>query len=83
MVMLHKMGNCISYNDIRMQNKALARKVSDNNKISHNMAKGIAIHTTIDNNNRCQDTITDTGTSHDINCTLFQPVLAGWCQLCQ
>ena len=81
MVMLHKMGNCISYNDIRSQNQELARMVSANSQISHNVAKGIATHATIDNNDGCQDTITGAGTTHDTNCTLFQPVLAGWLQL--
>ncbi len=77
MIMLHKMGNCISYNDIRMQNQALARMVSANNRISHNMAKGIATHATIDNNDGRQDTITGSGTTHDTNGTLFQPLLPG------
>ena len=57
MVMLHKMGNCVSYNDIRMQNQVWVRMVSANSQIFHNMAKGIETHATIDNNDGCQDTI--------------------------
>ena len=74
-VMLHKMGNCISYNDIRMQNQAWARMVSANSQISHNMANGIETHATIDNNDGCQDTITGAGTTHDTNCTFFSQCL--------
>ena len=75
--MMKKMGNCLSYNDIRIQNQAWARMMSSNTCISTNLAKGIATHATIDNNDGRQETATGTGTSHDTNCTIFQPFLSG------
>ena len=41
------------------------------------MAKGIAIHAAIDNNDGRQETMTGKGTTLDSNCTLFQPLLPG------
>ncbi len=41
------------------------------------MAKGIATHATIDNNDATEDTVTGAGTTHDTNWTLFQPLLPG------
>eukprot|EP00794_Sanderia_malayensis_P019707 gene19707-21653_t len=76
-VMLHKLGNCISYADIRLQNDAWARMVSASGRISNELAKGISTHATIDNNDGSQDTATGSGTTHDTNCTLFQQVLPG------
>ena len=67
--MMSKMGN------IRTKNQAWARMVSSNTCISTNLAKGIATHTTIDNNDGRQETATGTGTSHDTNSTIFQPLL--------
>lgn len=75
--MLHKLGNCISYADIRLQNDAWARMVSASGRMSSEMVKGIATHATIDNNDGRQDTATGAGTTHDTNCTLFQPILPG------
>eukprot|EP00795_Rhopilema_esculentum_P009663 gene9663-17422_t len=76
-VILHKLGNCISYADIRLQNDAWARMVSASGRVSNEMAKGISTHATIDNNDGSQDTATGSGTRHDTNCTLFQQVLPG------
>ena len=82
-VMLHKMDSCISYNDILEQNRAWALMVSGSSGISKEMVKGTATHATTDNNDGCQDTMTGKGTTHDTNCTLFQPILPGnSCILC-
>ncbi len=76
-VMLHKLGNCISYADIRLQNDAWARMVSAGGRISNKMGKGVSTHATINKNDGSQDTATGSGTTHDTNCTLFQQVLPG------
>ena len=39
--------------------------------------KGISLHSSIDNNDRRQDTMTGAGTTHDTNSTLFQPLNPG------
>ena len=75
--MMNKMGNCLSYNDIRVQNQAWARMVSSKTSVARNLAKGIATHATIDNNDGRQETATGKGTTHDTNCTIFQPLLPG------
>ena len=41
------------------------------------MAKRIATHATIDNNDGRQETMTGKGTTLDSNCTLFQPLVPG------
>ena len=64
-VILHKLGNCISYADKRLQNDAWARMVSASGRVSNEMAKGTSTHATIDNNDGSQDTATGSGTTHD------------------
>ena len=76
-VMMNKLGNCISYNDIRIQNQAWARMVSSSVTISKQLAKGIATHATIDNIDGRQDMSTGSGTTHDTYCTIFQPLMPG------
>ena len=46
-VILHKLGNCISYVDRRLQNDAWARMVSASGRVSNEMAKGISTHATM------------------------------------
>ena len=74
---LHKLNNTISYSDVRLQNIAWARMVSADRRKSKMMAKGLTTHATIDNNDGRQETMTGKGTTHDSNCTLFQPLLPG------
>ena len=74
---LHKLNNTISCSDVRLQNIAWARMISADTRKSKMMAKGIATHTTIDNNDGRQETMTGKGTTHDSNRTLFQPLLQG------
>ena len=76
-IMMNKLGNFISYNDIRAQNQAWAKMVSSSVTVSKQLAKGIATHATIDNNDGRQDMYTGSGTTHDTNCTLFQPLIPG------
>ena len=75
-IMMNKLGNCISYN-IRAQNQAWAKMVSSSVTVSKQLAKRIATHTTIDNNDGKQDMYTGSGTTHDANCILFQPLIPG------
>ena len=74
---LHKLNNTISYNNVRLQNIAWARMISADTRKSKMMAKGIATHATIDNNDGRQETMSGKGTTHDSSCTLFQPLLPG------
>ena len=39
--------------------------------------KGISLHSSIDNNDGRQETMTGAGTTHDTNKTLFQPLIPG------
>ena len=70
--MLHKCNHTISYRDIRVQNLAWARMVSSRQLLLSNMRKGVTTHSTIDNNDGRQETLTGAGTTHDTNKTLFQ-----------
>ena len=69
---LHKCNHVISYRDIRMQNAAWARMVSQRPTPASSLRRGVVTHSSIDNNDGRQDTITGTGTTHDTNATLFQ-----------
>ena len=70
--MLHKCNHAISYQDIRMQNMAWSRMVSLRKLLLSSMRKGVTTHSTLDNNDGRQETITGAGTTHDTNKTLFQ-----------
>ena len=70
--MLHKCNHAISYRDIRMQNLAWSRMVSSRKLQLSNMRKGVTTHSTLDNNDGRQETVTGAGTTHDTNKTLFQ-----------
>ena len=75
--LLHKLNNTISYNDVRMQNRAWEKMVSvDGPKIIVD-GKKIPTHAMIDNNDGGQEKITGRGRTHNSNRTLFQPVLLG------
>ena len=69
---MHKTNHVISYNDIRMQNVAWARMVSAKPFHFPNFRKGVVTHSTIDNNDGRQETMTGVGTTHNTNMTLFQ-----------
>ena len=70
--MLHKCNHVISYQDIRVQNLAWSRMVSSRQSQLSNLRKGVCTHSTLDNNDGKQETLTGKGTTHDTNKTLFQ-----------
>ena len=69
---LHKCNHAISYNDIRIQNQAWARMVAAKGTQFPHLRKGVVTHSTIDNNDGRQETVTGSGTTHDTNKTVFQ-----------
>ena len=71
---LHGLGNSISYNDILKYNEFWSRSQPPCHKV---FSSTMALHSTIDNNDGRQETITGAGTTHDTNMTLFQPLLPG------
>ena len=70
--MLHKSNHVISYNYIRIQNQSWSRMVANNPLHFPHFRKGVATHSTIDNNDGRQETWTGSGTTHDTNKTLFR-----------
>ena len=69
---LHKCNHSASYTAIRLQNQAWARMVITGGCLYPNMRKGVVCHSTLDNNDGRQNTLTGSGTTHDTNVTLFQ-----------
>ena len=69
---VHKSNHAISYDAIRMQNQAWARMVTGKKSHAAHLRKGVVTHSTIDNNDGRQETVTGAGTTHDTNKTLFQ-----------
>ena len=67
---LHKLNHSISYTDVRMQNKKLAKNVSS-------QMKRIATHVSLDKNDGREETSTGRETTHDANFTTFRPILTG------
>ena len=51
---------------------AWSRMVSSRQLLLSKMRKGICTHSTVDNNDGKQETLTGAGTTHDTNKTLFQ-----------
>eukprot|EP00794_Sanderia_malayensis_P013459 gene13459-14844_t len=70
--MLHKCNHAISYQDIRTQNMSWSRMISSRQLLLSNMRKGVSMHSTLDNNDGKQETMTGADTTHDTNKTLFQ-----------
>lgn len=71
---LNKFGHSISYNKVREYND----KWSKVHSLAHERFKGFAyIHSSIDNNDGKQETLTGSGTTHDTNMTLFNPLTKG------
>ena len=62
----------VSYNDIRIQNQAWSRMVGSESLYISSFRKGVTTHSTIDNNDGRQETMTGSGTTHDTNITMFQ-----------
>ena len=74
---IHRTNHVISYNDIRMQNAAWSRMVSEDRLHFPYIRKGVARHSAIDNNDGRQETLIGSGTRHDTNKTIFQVLLTG------
>ena len=70
---IQKLSHGISDNKVSKINDTWSSLTRYNNTF----IKGVPVHSTIDNNDGRQDTITGSGTTHHTNCTLFQPVLSG------
>ena len=52
--MLSKLIFCLSYDEIRLQNKSWACIVASSKRMSNHMCKGIPVHATINNNDGVQ-----------------------------
>ena len=74
---LHKTNHVIFYNDIRMQNAAWSRMVSEDRLHLPYFRKGVTTQSTIDNNDGRQETLTGSGTTQDTNKTVFQVLSIG------
>ena len=61
---LHKTNHVISYSDIRMQNPAWSRMVSEDRLYFPYFRKSVITHSTIYNNDGLQETLTGSGTRH-------------------
>ena len=71
---LHRLGHSISYNDKLKYNEFCSHNQPPWHKIFSN---SVALHSSIDNNDGRQETITGAGTTNATNRTLFQPLLPG------
>ena len=69
---LHKCAHSISYSIIKEYNTKWARL---RQPVHKRFPKNIPLHSSIDNNNWCQETMTGSGTTHHTNSTLFQILL--------
>ncbi len=69
---LHKLNHVSSYRDIRLQNMAWATMTSTKTSLFDSLRKGVVTHSTMDNNDGRQETVTGSGTTHDTNKTIFQ-----------
>ena len=70
----HHLGHSISYNDILKYNNMWS---SAQVEVHKRFTNGLPLHSSIDNNDGRQETLTGAGTTHDTNSTLFQPILPG------
>ena len=62
---LNKFNNSVSYNAALKQDEAWSQIVPESECSANSMVKGIATHVKLDNNDRCQETTTRAGTTHD------------------
>ena len=69
---LHKFGHGISYDNIKKYNRFWGKSQAP---VQKRLIKSIPLHSTIDNDDGCQETMTGSGTSHHTNSTFFQPLL--------
>ena len=69
---LHKCGHSVSYNDIRIQNQAWSWMVVSEFLFIQSFRKVVTTHSTIDNNDGREETMTGLGITHHTNITMFQ-----------
>ena len=69
---MNKLNHSISYPTVQKQNKAWSEKVTTKHSMFSSMRKGVVTHSTMDNNDGRQESVTGAGTTHDTNQTLFQ-----------
>ncbi len=75
---LHRLGHSVSYNEVLNQNNQWAKLVPINPVgFAKGLVKDLPVHSSIDNNDGRQETVTGAGTTHDTNRTLFQPIIPG------
>ena len=70
--LLSKSNHVASYKEIQKHNVNWANLNGKRISLFSNMRKGITTHSTVDNNDGRQETLTGAGTTHDTNQTLFQ-----------
>ena len=70
---LHRANHIISYYDIRMQTLAWENIVSSGESFKTDICKAAPTHSSIDNNDGRQETLTGYGTTQHTNSLLFQP----------
>ena len=75
---LHKAGHSISYNDIRLLNDCWS-KLGSTKEVYNGLLKGHVTHSSLDNNDGRQETMTGQGTTHHTNSLIFQPLIKGKC----
>ena len=71
---LNKFGHTISYNKVREYNDTWSKSVSP---VHERFVNCVSLHSSIDNNDGRQETLTGCGTTHDTNMTLFQTIQPG------
>ena len=69
---MNKLNHSISYPTVQKQNKVWSKKATTKYSMFSSMRKGIVTHSTMDNNDGMQESVTGAGTTHDTNQTLFQ-----------
>ena len=70
--LLSKCNHVISYNKIQIRNKVWSYLGSSRIFLFPNMRKDVSTHSTVDNTNGKQETLTGEGATHDTTQTLFQ-----------
>ena len=71
--LLWKAGHALSPNDVRLQNEEFLAEVDEHGGALIGLVKGAVTHSSMDNNDKCQETLTGKNTTHHTNFLLFQP----------
>ena len=70
---LWKSGHAISPNDVRLQNEEFLSDSKNIEGVLSGLVKYASTHSSLDNNDKCQDTSTGKNTTHHTNFLVFQP----------